>query len=62
MTLSTRTWVRAGLALVLTAASTWAAAQTTAFTATYRGGSSSLCGTTCKTIGSHEELRHALTS
>jgi hypothetical protein len=43
--------MRAGLALVLTAASAFAAAQTTAFSTTYRGGSSSFCGSTYKISG-----------
>src|SRR6218665_515092 len=39
------TLIRAGLALVLSAASAWAAAQTS-FSATYKGGSTSSCGST----------------
>jgi hypothetical protein len=49
--LSPRTLIRAGLALVLAAASTWAAAQTTSFTTTYRGGSSSLCASSYRISG-----------
>jgi hypothetical protein len=44
-TMRIRSLARAALALALTAAATWASAQTS-FTTTYRGGSSSTCGTT----------------
>ena len=50
MKLSTRTLVRAGLALALTAVSALASAQTS-FSATYKGGSTSSCGTTYNITG-----------
>ena len=51
MKTTTRSWIRAGLALAITFASTWAAAQTTSFSTTYRGGSSSLCLSSYKITG-----------
>ncbi len=50
MKLSTITLVRASLAIALTVASTWAAAQTS-FSGTYKGGSTSSCGTTYNITG-----------
>lgn len=50
MRLSFKTLIRAGIALAITAASTLAAAQTS-FTATYKGGSTSACGTSYSIVG-----------